>query len=330
MELKAETNKRTIEDEIDLLGIFVKLINGWKTILITTVIFLIAGILIALYKSYTSKKEYMAEVKLLIEPLKTTGNSFISPPLSLGFFVNNFIEEGNEVLIPDLYPEVITSELFLNDFICHKIQNIKDTGTLTISQFINKYQGSDGGNIETLRSSINAELDENKMLILSVKMQDPLAAIQLNDTLVNFFDNYLRSMQIKKINNKIKIFSDRQIILKNRMIQLGKELTNLSDQQGKMSSDKFKNFEDNLRTDYKLAVDIYIFQSLQLEQAKFKLIEIEQTKSVQKFDSQKVSEVPLKPRPNVIITALFALGLLTGGGIVYGKDYFKRKFKHIN
>jgi len=320
MEPNPEINKRTNEDEIDLWEIFPKLKKGWKTILITTAIFLFLGIIFALIRSYSTKKEYISEVKLLFEPHNNLGSSFGIPLQSSGLTVI-LSEEEYKALTPKLYPEILTSTSFLQKLMDKEITDLNGGKTLTISQYLNKHLGSSIRDYGALMNRITAKIDENEIFILNVKMQDPGVALQMNDTILNSLVEYIRFFQTQNANNELKIILDQQTKAETKLHEMQNALAHYRNQHDALNNGHFQDEEEQLKTNYKLASDLYYILSLQLEQAHMKIAGIGQNQIFQVFDPPKVSLVPRKMKPSIIIAAMFIIGLAVGSGIVLIQDH---------
>ncbi|NCA77068.1 MAG: hypothetical protein EOM90_12115 [Alphaproteobacteria bacterium] len=98
-------------DEIDLTEIVRKLWLGRKTILITTAIFFVIGIFLALI----SPKKYHSEATLLIETDagSQTGMNTLIQQIAAASGINISQKQINDALTPDLYPVITQSTPFL-------------------------------------------------------------------------------------------------------------------------------------------------------------------------------------------------------------------------
>ena len=324
MDPNPEINKRTNEDEIDLWEVLLKLKKGWKTILITTAIFLFLGIMITLTRSYFTKKEYISEVKLLFVPQSNPGSSFGTPFQSSE--LNDIRSENKEeALTTKLYPEILKSNSFLQKLMDKKITDLNGGENLTISEYLNKHLGSSIWDYGALKNRINAKIDENGIFILNVKMQEPGVALQMTDTILNFLVKYIRFYQTQDANNELKINLEQQARVETKLHEMQSALAHYQNQHGVLNKGHFQDDEEQLKANYKLASDLYYFSSLQLEQTQMRIAGIGQNNIFQVFDFPKVSLAPSKPKPSIIIAAMFIIGLVVGSLIVLEKDYFRRK-----
>jgi len=122
-------------DEIDLLEIVRKLWLGRKTILITTGIFLVMGIFLAII----APKEYQSQVTLLVEPGGTNpaANSAILKQLSA---LTGVPAGGSQdALTPTLYPLVVGSVYFRLDVLNQQVTDPKSGKSITLARYLDQH-----------------------------------------------------------------------------------------------------------------------------------------------------------------------------------------------
>jgi len=122
-------------DEIDLLEIVRKLWLGRKTILITTGIFLVMGIFLAII----APKEYQSQVTLLVEPGGTNpaANSAILKQLSA---LTGVPAGGSQdALTPTLYPLVVGSVYFRLDVLNQQVTDPKSGARITLARYLDQH-----------------------------------------------------------------------------------------------------------------------------------------------------------------------------------------------
>ena len=122
-------------DEIDFVEILSKLWIGRKTILITTAIFLVVGIFLAII----SPKEYQSQVTLLVEPGGTNpaANSAILKQLSA---LTGVPAGGSQdALTPSLYPLVVGSVYFRLDVLNQQVSDPKSNARITLACYLDQY-----------------------------------------------------------------------------------------------------------------------------------------------------------------------------------------------
>ncbi len=128
-------------DEIDLIEVFKKIWDGRKIIYRTVAVFFVLGLIVA----FGSQKEYKSEVKLLVMEKGTSGVSGMLAQFG-GLAGLNFGASANsdEMLSPDLYPDIIESTPFLLNILNQKI-HIKKLDTIaTVYDFLSKLNPPSG------------------------------------------------------------------------------------------------------------------------------------------------------------------------------------------
>ncbi|GAB4230671.1 MAG: Wzz/FepE/Etk N-terminal domain-containing protein [Ekhidna sp.] len=128
-----EDKKVIQEDEIDLIELAHVIWSRRKYIFKVTGIFLLVGLLIA----FTSKVEYEASAKLLPESdeggIPDLGG--LGGLAGLAGFDLSSLGGGGQVLSPELYPEIVTSEPFLNELINSPVYFEKLDTTISCFQY---------------------------------------------------------------------------------------------------------------------------------------------------------------------------------------------------
>ncbi|MDD4555373.1 MAG: Wzz/FepE/Etk N-terminal domain-containing protein [Bacteroidales bacterium] len=122
-------------DEIDFVEILRKLWIGRKTILITTAIFLVVGIFLAII----APKEYESKVTLLVEPGGTNpaANSAILKQLSA---LTGVPAGGSQdALTPSLYPLVVGSVYFRLDVLNQQVTDPKSGARITLARYLDQH-----------------------------------------------------------------------------------------------------------------------------------------------------------------------------------------------
>jgi len=130
-----EPNNPKNSDEIDLMAIVRKIWQGRKTILITTGIFFLSGIFLAII----SPREYTSGVSLLVEPggSNPAANSAILKQLSVLTGVPT--TSSPDALTPALYPLVVGSVYFRLEVLNQQVTDSKTGKKMTLSEYFDKH-----------------------------------------------------------------------------------------------------------------------------------------------------------------------------------------------
>lgn len=126
------------EVEIDLMDILKRIWDGRTTIIKITTVFAVIGVLYAL----GSPNEYTTTTKLLPE-VQQTSNLGRLGGLAAQFGLGGAAGGAtNDVLPPQIYPEILTSTDFLHEIIKKKVYFEEIQDSLTIQEFYNEHQKS--------------------------------------------------------------------------------------------------------------------------------------------------------------------------------------------
>jgi uncharacterized protein involved in exopolysaccharide biosynthesis len=126
------------EVEIDLMDIIKRVWDGRKTIIKITVVFTILGILYAL----GSPNEYSTTTKLLPEIQQTNNLGRLGGLAAQFGFGGVTPGASNDVLPPQIYPEILSSTDFLSEIIKKKVYIDEIQDSISIEEFFNDYQNS--------------------------------------------------------------------------------------------------------------------------------------------------------------------------------------------
>lgn len=127
-----ELNK---SDEIDLVEIVRKLWLGRKTILITTAVFLVIGILLALI----TPKEYQSQVTLLVEPGGNNSGANNAILKQLSALTGVPAGGSQDALTPTLYPMVVGSVYFRLDLLSEKVTDPASGKGISLGKYLDKH-----------------------------------------------------------------------------------------------------------------------------------------------------------------------------------------------
>ncbi len=162
----SELNKSS--DEIDLAEIARKLWLGRKTILITTTVFLVVGILLALI----APREYQSQVTLLVEPggNNSGANNAILKQLSALTGVPAGVSQ--DALTPSLYPLVVGSVYFRLDLLDQPVTDPGNGRKMALGRYLDRHPvktlpgiltkytiGLPGTILQAIRGNRDAETD---------------------------------------------------------------------------------------------------------------------------------------------------------------------------
>ena len=120
------------DDEIDLLALLQKIVQGKKTIFKCFLVFFVIGVFIAIF----SKKEYTATSLVLAQESNTPGSNLSGLASLAGINLNN---GGSELISPKLYTSIAQSIPFQKKMIQTRIQTQKSNTPVTYQEYYQKY-----------------------------------------------------------------------------------------------------------------------------------------------------------------------------------------------
>jgi uncharacterized protein involved in exopolysaccharide biosynthesis len=359
----AENKESVQNDEIDLIDIYHKIRDGRKIIYKTTIIFFVIGLLIIL----TTPNLYTSRSTLLIETGSKSGS--VSNLLQqYGGLLGINVNENEEALTPELYPDIIKTYPFLIELLSQKINESKYDSVITVSDYLKLYtkpslvgritgfpgklfrflkgnSGMKGSQIKkihndslpfrltqsqynianSLSNCINAEKLSSKLnntLVISVDLQDPQVAAQLNNLVVKSLQYYIINYRTQKAKVDLEFVLNRHFEAEIRYLKAQQALANYQDQHNNIILASSRIEQERLQREYTLAFNIYNSLSQQLEQSKMKVQE-----NTPVFTVINPALVPLqKSKPRIIssIITIFLLGIFSGITIILFKS--RKKF----
>lgn len=350
----------TNDDEIDLLELAKTIWNGRKTILKTTLVAGIIGVIIALL----SPKEYTATTTIVPQTSSSTSKlgGLSSLAAMAGFNLDN--ATSGEILSPTVYPEIVSSVPFQMDLmnmpfsfseVNHPVSlyeyyaEISKPGVLSL---ISKYTiGLPGVIISAIKGdSEQKTISENKGPIALTKKQEEVRKMIADQVTINLdskqgfitlqaaFPEALLSAQVadqarellqKYITRfKIEKASDKLLFIEQRFEEKKKEfekaqirLASFSDQNKNVTSAMARTEETRLQGDYTIAMNVYNELAKQLEQAKIQVKEETPVFSI--LEPAMVPSEKSKPKKSMIVAIWLFLGGIIGTGMVFGKSFLK-------
>ncbi|MFR7812632.1 MAG: Wzz/FepE/Etk N-terminal domain-containing protein, partial [Butyricimonas faecihominis] len=349
-----QANQMPQEEEIDLVEVVRKLWKNRKLILKITVVFMVLGVLVALF----SPKEYTAGCTMVPQSGdKKVGGNLSGLASMVG--INLGGASGGEVLSPTIYPKIVASIPFKKDLMATplKFEEYDQPITLldyytkdeyqkfslggTIAKYtiglpgviINANSGEDTTMISRSGSAIQSlSKDEKKMLEmlndmislnvndkdgyvqLSASLGEPLAVAQLAERAQELLQTYITDFKIEKVKSNLTFVEQQYDAAKKRYEKMQDSLARFRDANKSFSSAVAKTQEEALTNEYNLAYSVYSELAKQMEQAK---IAVNETTPILTIVEPVV--VPIersKPKRGLICVLFTFLGGFAGVGMV--------------
>ena len=120
------------DDEIDLLALLQKIVQGKKTIFKCFLVFFVIGVFIAIF----SKKEYTATSLVLAQESNTSGSNLSGLASLAGI---NLSSGSSDLISPKLYTSIVQSIPFLQKMIQARIKVQQSNTPITYQEYYQKY-----------------------------------------------------------------------------------------------------------------------------------------------------------------------------------------------
>ena len=353
--------------EIDLIDGLKKIWDGKSTIIKTTIVFLILGVLYA----YSIPNKYSTTIKLLPEAQQNNTLSRLgglAAQFGLGAATTGV---SNDVLPPQIYPEILTSSDFLYEIIKEKVYFDEIQDSITIQEFYFEHQKSnlfigytlglpfkvlalfhsvpdsskissthsadsykrlspiEMGAIWGLRGAIEFYRDPlTGVLTLNVNTQSPEITVQLANHLNESLSNYLITYRTEKSRRNLAFLAERHAEARESFTREQDNLATFRDQnQGNLSA-VARTIEQNIQSEYTIKLNVYNSLTEQLEQARIKLQE--DTPVVSILNDSLYPNSKSGPNRKLLLILSMFVGILTGTMVVLYKPVyqsFRNKFR---
>lgn len=328
-----------MEQEDDFISInwkgLMSVINSEK-IRIGIVIFIFA--LIGVIVAKTSRKEFISEGKILPEYKKGSMSKLSGLASLAGVDIGS--AEGGDAVRPDLYPDILKSTPFFlslmeqpvmtkankknvfKDFYANKIEEqswltsfFKSPEKMEIlphnSPNYLVLSTKEDSRIKDLQKRITTSLDKKTgVLVISVKMPDPVVAASIADYSMKYLVNYVVEYKTAKAKKDLDFYESQMAKAKNKFYTNQTKKAQYSD-QFEQSYIRMKSADlqrERIESDYNISSGFYKTLAQQYEQAKLKLQE--ETPVLKVLDPPYVPVQKSEPKSILILIGYLALGTL--------------------
>ena len=355
-----KTNKKdkNQDDEIDLIALAKTLWDGRKTIIRTVIIFMVFGLLIAIF----SPREYTASTTMV--PQLSNSQSKLGGLSSLAAMAGFNLDMNMETteLSPYIYPQIVQSapfqlEIMNTSFTFSNVEKpvsiyeyyteLYKPGLIsTILKYtfglpgviLNAIRGEQEESInvnnsktiqltkeqESIRKMIDETVsletnDKEGYVVLSARFAEPKLAAEVAQKSQELLQQYITEFKIKKASAQLEFVQGRFNEKKNDFEIAQANLAAFRDQNKNVTSALARTEEERLQNEYQLAFDVYSQLAQQLEQAQIKVKE-----DTPVFAIVKPVIVPIeksKPKRAMILVIWTFLGGIMGVGWIFGKQF---------
>lgn len=304
-------------ENVTLKSLLCQILRGWKTYIKWGV----GGIIIGLIICFSIPKEYSVKIILAPEvnkPANITGGSnllltYLSPSITSEDAYNEYI-----------YAQLLNSSPFLYDLLSVPIGDSDKAKDITLKELLesektpwwnlesiseaffaskdkytshiendNKYLYSEGDVrlIDNLRQRVLlSAIERTGAMQLEVRMQDPISAARLADTIRSRFEIYMHDYRTQKANHKLAYAIEQEENVKEKWYELQDSLGKYKDSHQNVWSAEGNLTSQRLSNEVSLAYAAYQESVLNRLSA-----ETELYKNMPVFATVSPSTVPLKP-----------------------------------
>lgn len=342
--------------EIDVIGLIKKAISEPKKLFISSGIFAVVGVIVAL----NTPKFYTTEVVLApeaadISSLSSKLGSFSS---MLGLKTGSLMT--SEALYPQLYPDIFASTDFLTGLFDVPVQKIDDDKVKTyyehltqdgkipfwdypkvwLSVLFVKKENTNPKKMdpfrltrvqiqvcEMLRANITCKIDKKTDVItITVTDNDRLISASIADTVMNRLQQYITMYRTKKARHDLAYMEDLYKQSLNEYLQAQKTYTDIVDANQNAFLYSLKSKIQNLKNDMDLKYQVLSEVTTQVQIAKQRVQE-----RIPAFTVIQGASVPFKPSsmPRLMIVLFFAfLGAVADAmWVLFCRDWYYKTFK---
>ncbi|UFH55966.1 GNVR domain-containing protein [Spirosoma sp. KNUC1025] len=360
MDVTAEKQKEDIDQkeiEIQLSDIIHFIKGNLRKIVVGGIVGLIIG---ALY-AFSKPNVYKVEVTVMPEYQSRGAGGLGSLSVFSGFGMDN--ANANDIIRPDLYPNVLQSVPFALDLLEQKVYSKKLNTKTTLQDYINKSSSpslfdrimglltffstkdeddtaseSDSrqngqaivlskeqyGLVKAVQGSVLSTFDRKTgILTITATEKDPIVTASIAQLSLSYLTKYITAYRTDKARKRV-IFLNQQVREAKQRYQASEyALSNYRDHNRSIFLNTVKLEEQRLQADYLLEQSVYSDLAKQLEQAKIKVEEDTPT-----FKILEPPAVPLQksgPKRTMIIFGCTIIGVVITLGFILIHQYFFRK-----
>ncbi|WP_233883721.1 Wzz/FepE/Etk N-terminal domain-containing protein [Tenacibaculum piscium] len=346
-------------DEIDLLDLFKTVWKGKKTVIRFMIIFAFLGAFIAVF----SAKEYTASTTLVPQLSNNKGGDLgglaALAGINLGSssaskdihpqlypkIVESILFKKELLNVPlkfsHLEKEVTYQEYYLNHQKINVLSFIKEYTIGLPGKLIGLFKSNEVSVLQVGKDSIyRVSLQEIKLfkfienqLALEINpkegfvkidfsMPEALPAAQMTKKAKELLEKEITNFKTQKTKEEFTFIQERYNEVKKDFKNKQATLASFRDRNQGLITSRSKSRLESLQSDYNLAYNVYTQLAKELETKKIKLKENTPVFTV--INPVSVPAIKSKPRRGMIFIIWLFLGIVTGVGVVFGKDWIKK------
>ena len=341
------------EQEIDLIELAEKIWKRRRFVFKAAAIGIVVGLVVA----FSIPKEYVTGVKLSPENTEVSktgqlGGLAAMAGINLGGAV------GPDALVPDIYPDIVSSTPFLLELINIPVESADGKKKMSFYEYMDEYQRKAWWGyiisapfkliewvvnlfkeekiedttvdpfhltkdqedfIKGIEEKIVVSVDKKSGVITSsVTMQDPLISATVMNVVLENLQNYITDYRTRKAKHDLAFSEKLFKEAKESYFAAQKAYARYVDENHNVISARFKTEEERLRNEMTLAYGVYNQMAQQLEMDKIKVQKVTPVYTV--IEPAKVAVKATKPnKPMILIGFVFLSIVISVGYILFGE-----------
>jgi len=311
------------EHEIDLVEVIKKLWRNRKVISIITGMFMIIGIIYALFATPIYKST------LTMYPA-TGGDAkmggLMSMAASFGMSVGTAKETYN-------IEDVVKSRTIAREVVLHKWKTSKFDKPVSILEYSGKEIKDSTHTIYSAILAYNSwvSIQSNKetgLMKLSVETKDPILSAEIANYLGQAVSKYVQEYQGSEANSNIDHISKRLLSVNKELTDVEEKIKVFQINNRDLSSPQIQLEYGRLQRELQIKQQVYLTLNQQIE-----LAQIEKIKKSPVINILDKAEVPLfkiRPKRSLICIVFTFIGFLIGTFVVLIDDFLREKFVNYN
>lgn len=341
-DFREENNQQGEEKEIDLLELVYKLWDRRKLILIWCMWGVLAGLIIA----FSIPREYTTSVKLAPEVGNNKSTSSGLNALASIAGISTGSSVGADAVYPQLYPDVVSSVPFATSLFDVVVTDKKNGNKYTVKQYLedetsgpwwgfvmsipgkiiglfkakeeveeghtlNNFQltQDEADLVKALNERVSASVDQKTSVVtIDVKMQDPLVAAILADTVVNRLQTFVTDYRTNKARQDLLYAEKLNSEAQKDYYAAQQRLADYIDRNQSLATHSARITRDRLENEASLAFSLYNHTSQQVQTAKAKVQETTPVYAI--VTPPTVAIKPTSPRKGLILAGFVFLSFV--------------------
>lgn len=346
-------------DEIDIIALIKAIWNDRKTIIYTTIVVMIIGVMIALFSpvKYSASAVFLPQTE---DNTKNLGGQLGSLAGLAGINLGSMMGGASGGISPDIYPNIVNSYPYLNELLTTVISPNDETlynriyaDTLSgFGYYLLKYtimlpktlrekmakesvlvlndksksliviSKKDKEIYETVSEmiSVDVDIETGLVTVVATMKKDKIAVAIVTQRVLDLLQKYIIDYKTQKIQENLQFIEARFLEAKTRYESIHKEYFEYRAQHRNLVQEMIDFHYQELSNEYNLSLQIYSSLAEQVEQARIAVKE--QTPAFSIIEPVKIPVEKISPKRTMIFVISGFLGAFLGILVLLGKFFF--------